>query len=230
MFDKLDYYDIIGIVVPGVLLAYWLPICFPQTLTMLTTAGFPESIDVIGFTAASIFLGHLLQALASVIEKPLYASWGGRPSELALDQGLGNRYVSAEMAQRIRSKLVAAMDSKGSDQDLFLWAMERAKTDPISRSERFNALFGYHRALLALMLVGLVLLLTSAQWGEVASWPDTRVWAWSLALGAFGVLLWHRSKQRAFYYVREVLLVVERGIDASTSPASSPRPAEQEKP
>src|SRR5215212_5631257 len=101
MLDKFDQYDILGIVIPGVLLAYWLPICYPSTVDMAAGAGFPEAIDVVGFAAAAVFLGQLVQALASFLEKPLYWSFRGRPSETALRHGLGDRYLPAGDGQRI---------------------------------------------------------------------------------------------------------------------------------
>ncbi len=91
MIDKFDYYDILGIVIPGALLAYWVAVCFPQTAEIVAGAQLPEAVDVLAFVALAFFVGHLVQAAASVLERPLYWSWGGQPSERALREGLGNR-------------------------------------------------------------------------------------------------------------------------------------------
>src|SRR5215213_3020257 len=113
MIERFEYYDLLGVAVPGVLLAYWIPVCFPAVTRVLGTSDLPEAVDVIGFAAVAIFLGHLLQAIASSLEELLYRSWGGTPSDRALTVGLGGRYISAATGTRIREQL-AEVAAKGA--------------------------------------------------------------------------------------------------------------------
>jgi hypothetical protein len=217
MIDKLDYYDTLGAVVPGALVGYWLPICFPQVAEIVAAAGFPEAVDVVAFVAAAFFLGHILQAIASALEPLLHRPWGGRPSERALERGLGDRYLPPQSADRIRAKLRTAVEGKPTDRDLFLWAMARANAAPYSRSQTFNSLYAYHRALVVVIAAAAISLLASALWGRAEEWSDARFATVLAFLLVLLVLTYYRAMQRAFYYVREVLIVAERVLDESTA-------------
>jgi hypothetical protein len=212
MIERFDYYDLLGVAVPGVLLAYWIPVCFPSVTRVLGTSDLPEAVDVIGFAAVAIFLGHLMQAIASNIQGLLYRSWGGTPSDRALTVGLGRRYISAATGTRIQKQLAAVAAQGASNQDLFRTALGYANAAPGSRSERFNALYGYHRSLLVVITVALGLLIASRFWGAAENWSDV---AFNGAVLAFLIMLglvWHRSKQRAYEFVQEVLHVAERTL------------------
>ncbi len=217
MIDKLDYYDILGIVIPGALMAYWIPICFPQVVEIAAGADLPEPIDIIAFVALAFFLGHILQGVAGAMEPVLFWSWGGRPSDRALRNGLGDWYLPKDAGLRIRAKLAAAVGADASDRSLFLRAMGFANAFPGSRAQAFNSLYAYFRSVVVLLLVGIGLLLASARWGEAARWPTAWVVAILVALVVLLVLAWFRAKQRALYYVREVLCVAEQAIDQPVS-------------
>jgi len=221
--DRLEPYDFLGVVIPGVLLAYWLPVCFPQTLAIVAVAGFPEAIELIGFAAVAIFFGHLIQAVASLLEPLLYRSWGGKPSERALGWGLGERYLSEAAGRRIRACLATHASEQASHQDLFRMAMTQANGTAGSRSQQFNALYAYHRALVIVVVVAALLVGASRFWGAAATWPDAQFWAVQVVLLGMAALVWHRAKQRAFHYVAETLHVAERATRASAA-----MPAERE--
>lgn len=86
--DKFEFYDILGILVPGVLLAYVFLVCFPGAAALVPPK-MSDALNTIAFSAMAIFVGQLVQAVASMLEGPLYKTWGGRPSERALRSGLG---------------------------------------------------------------------------------------------------------------------------------------------
>jgi hypothetical protein len=218
MDSKLELYDVIGILIPGAIVLGLTCIVFPDVATRFSTAGFPQAFSVICLTAVAIFFGQLIQAVASLVEPLLYWTWRGRPSERALKHGLGDRYFPIESAQRIRAKLARILGAGVSDRSLFLYAMQRAETSGNPRVAKFNALFAYHRAMLALVVVGLVLVLTSMQWGAIAQWPLGEKIAMVTAVVALLLTTWVRAKQRGYYYVREVLFTAEGLIDGSTSP------------
>lgn len=226
MLDKFEPYDFLGVLIPGVLLAYWLPVCFPQTVEMVAVAGFPETIDVIGFTAVAIFFGHLIQAVASLLEPFLHRTWGGKPSERALNGGLGDRYLSETAGRRIRRCLTEHAADDSSHQDLFRIAMAHANGATGSRSERFNTLYGYHRALVVVVAVATLLFVASRWWGAAAAWPEARFWTFVVALLGILGLVWHRARQRAFHYVGETLHVAERVLKPSAAPTAARREGE----
>ena len=212
MTDKLEYYDILTVLVPGVLLAAWIPFCFPSLTSVGNIPHYPDAFLAAVLTTLAIFLGQLLEAVSSLLEPLLFSTWGGRPSDLALKGGLG-RYLPRETAKRIEDKLATSM-AGSSRHGLFLVAMQNADAADKTRTIRFNALYGYHRSLFFLTLTGLSLLSASAFWGRAASWPTSHVAELHAAFVIVAALLWHRTRQRAFYYVREVLLTSERVLDA----------------
>lgn len=212
MTEKLDYYDILGAVVPGVLLVSWVAICFPGVSQVTLSSGLSSAFGLAAGIALAIFTGQLVQAIGSIIEPALNWSWGGRPSEKALEEGLG-RYLSKDTGHRIRDKLRPKVENDASSQSLFLYAMQLTDAANIGRAARFNALYAYHRSQVVLVLLGFVMAATSSAFGRFTSWH----W-WQTASLVLGVLLmlvlaWYRAKQRAMYYVREVLLTAEKIMD-----------------
>jgi hypothetical protein len=221
LIERIDYYDLLGVVIPGVLLSYWTAICFPEISEVAASAALPDAVDVIGFGAVAIFLGHIVQAIASALEEPLHRSWGGRPSMRALSGGLGERYISKEAGERICKGLVSVAGEGASHQDLFRIALNRANAAPASRSEKFNALYGYHRSLLVVVAIGWLLLVASRSWGAAATWSDGAFWAAAIAFTVTFLLLWHRTRQRAYHFVQETLYVAEQTLESASASSTS---------
>ena len=133
MVDKFEIYDLIGVLVPGVLVVTAVPLAFPAVAAQTAVGHFPDGFAFLALTALSIFVGYLIQTLASLIEPALYKSWGGRPSEIALTKGLGDRFFPLDSGKRIREKLTAATSSDTCDRSLFLYAMQLAESCGSSR-------------------------------------------------------------------------------------------------
>lgn len=217
MQDKLDFYDVLGVLVPGVLVICSIPLAFPVVAKAIAETGYPDGFAFVGLTAASIFAGYLIQAIASLLEGLLNRTWGGRPSEVALDHGLGDRFLPASAAARIKQKIAAVAEPDASSRSLFLIAKRAAENSGAPLVQRFNALYAYHRALVVLSAVALVLFVFSF-WGGLGArlgWKENT----GIILVIIGllVLFWHRTKQRGMYYVREVLLCAEHNLPASSS-------------
>ncbi len=212
MTEKLDYYDIIGTVIPGVLLVFWAAICFPSVSQVTSSSGLSSAFGLLAGFALAIFAGQLVQAIGSLIEPALYWSWGGRPSEKALEEGLG-RYLPEEAGRRIRDKLQTKVDNQAGAQSLFLYAMQVTDAANIGRTTRFNGLYAYHRSQVVLILAALVMAVTSSVFGRFASWHWWHTASLLVGLLLILVLAWHRARQRAMYYVREVLLTTEKIMD-----------------
>lgn len=220
MFEKFEIYDVLGVLVPGVLVVCSVPLAFPFVAQGIGGTPLPEGFSLIGLTAAGVFAGFLVQAIASVAETLLFWTWGGRPSERALDKGLGDRYLPAASGARIRARLSAVAEPNASSRSLFLIAMQRAESCGSARVSRFNALYAYHRALVVLAALALVLFVVSFH-GGLASRLSPRQDAWIIViLALLLVLFWHRTKQRGFYYVREVLLCAEKHLSTPSDLAA----------
>lgn len=212
MADKFDAYDLLGIIVPGALLLGWAAYCFPEAAAGSPQVAFPEAFTFVLLTALAVFLGQIVQSLASLVEPVIHWTWRGRPSDVALRSGL-KRYLPAETSRRIKRKLQEAIGRDSEDHSLFLYAMQQTDGRDVGRVRRFNSLYAYHRALLVLSAVGALMLGGAMIWGWAA------VWRWqskAAAAAAFVLLIWlvwYRAWQRACYYVREVLLTAERLLD-----------------
>jgi hypothetical protein len=213
MTQRLQLYDIFGALIPGVLLFGGLLLAFPEAWGSLHVPKLPDAFNVIALTVVALVLGHIVQALASLTEPIMYWTWGGRPSERAIRTGLGSRYLPDGAGTRIREKLRSTVGPTASDRSLFLYAMTLAESAPSSRAPAFNSAYAYHRALLLAAAVLLFVLAIATYYGilQGASWKQTTC-IFSVAI-ALLLLIWHRAKQRAFYYVREVLLTAERVLD-----------------
>jgi len=214
--DKFEFYDVVGILVPGSILLALIAAGFPATTGVFATIGFPDAFGVICLTAVAVFAGHLVQAISSLLEPVLDWTWGGRVSERALRGELDSRYFPNDTAQRIRTKLIKAVGSGATDRSLFLYAMQIAETSGNSRVSKFNGLYAYNRALVTLLFLGLILLVVAMVWGAAEAWPiRSKISALAIVVLVL-VIAWNRAKQRAYYYVREVLATAERLIDVES--------------
>jgi hypothetical protein len=218
MTDKFEIYDIIGVLVPGVLLVCVLPLFFPGVIPLVSVLKFPEAFAVIALTALAVLFGHGIQSIASAAEKFITWTWGGLASDVVFTKGLGKRYVSLPTATRIKDKILK-MCPGADNRSLFLYAMQLAESGG-GRTARFNALYAYHRAILVLTAVVIALFLASFAGGLASTlgWVRNTIILFSLSL--FLLLAWYRAKQRGFYYVREVLLKAEHDLDAKEKKAA----------
>ena len=219
MTEKFEFYDVLGILVPGSMLLGFMAVSFPEVASSFASVGFPNVFAVICLIAVAAFLGHLVQAISSLLEPIFNWTWRGRPSERALREGLGMRYFPADAARRIRGKLASIVGETASDRSLFLYATQKAETSGNARVTKFNGLYAYHRAMLALVLLALSILLASMCWGAIERWPISEKLEILVAGLFLLVVFWFRAKQRGFYYVREVLSTAERLIDNGTASA-----------
>lgn len=217
MTSKLQLYDVFSALIPGVILLCIIAIGFPEISSGVAAPHMPQSFVVMALTILAVFTGHIVQAIASLLEPLLYKTWGSRPSDLALTIGLSDRYFPKDAAERIVGKLRSAVGSTASNRSLFLYAMTLAEADKKSRAASFNASFAYHRAILILAIATVILILLSAKYGALHSLPPARLTWLVLSTVALSVLLWYRCKQRAFYYVREVLMTAERLLDGGSA-------------
>lgn len=212
MTNKFDAYDILGILVPGTLVVGWVPFCFPRLSVGNEWPSFPDAFNVLLLTAFAVFVGQLVQAIASLVEPLVFVTWNGRPSDVALASGLKD-FLPDDTAKRIKAKLADAVTETTNDRSLFLYAIQQTDGQDAGRARRFNTLYAYHRALLVLVLLCGFTLGASMLWGRAAAWTGCQKVGAGIGVLVLLALVWHRAWQRACYYVREVLLTAERILD-----------------
>ena len=230
MEQKFSYYDVLGIIVPGVLVISFMCATIHWLGVSIDYPPAPEAIAVIVFTVLCLFTGYVVQALASLLEPFYFWSWGGSPSTNLLDGKTPMRNFSLRDAARIKSVLEAAIakcdgvSAKLASADLFSFAISTVNHEPAGRVDTFNAIYAYHRGLVTALLLITLGALGAFLWSGLVG----AVWHRSLGLAVLScavltLLLWHRTKQRDYYYVREVLwmaghLLCPRPSCASASP------------
>lgn len=220
MADKLDVYDLLAALIPGALLVCLIPLLFPGVTQCAFAVALPGGFAVIALTVLSVFAGHTVQALASFIEPLIERTWKGRPSFCVLRGACSDRYFPADASARVRRKLITSVGNDASDASLFQYAAQLAENAGNPRLARFNALYGYHRGVLTLTLISLLLFAASVVGGTAAGYTaSTQVTLLASNLGLL-VLFWHRTRQRGYYYAREVLLTAERLLDKRSASSS----------
>src|SRR5439155_25739073 len=89
MAEKFEFYDVLGILVPGSMLLGLIAVSFPDVASAFASVGFPNAFAVICLIVVAVFLGQLVQAISSLLEPIFNWTWSGRPSERALQEVLG---------------------------------------------------------------------------------------------------------------------------------------------
>ncbi len=217
MTEKIDYYDVLATVIPGVLMLCWVQITFPIAGKAVSNAGLPDAVMLIALISFSFLVGQVILALSSILEPCLFWTWGGRPSDRALEEGLGERYFPESTAKRIRGKLACRVGANDNLRSLFLYALQLAARSGATRMTRFNSLYVFHRVHVIFASLAIIMTVVSKWYGAAAKWPCHQLTFCLTALVVMLVVLWARARQRAYYHVREVLLSAERALDSETS-------------
>jgi hypothetical protein len=178
-------YDILSSLVPGFLLL----------IVILNVFGIPFNKDFIfPYTAIAFLLGFINNALASWLEDFYFMTWGGKPSDCLLD-GKDVWKIKFYHVVKVKTALLTQTENTNPTNDeLFSIAM-RKSNGLNTRVDDFNAMYAFSRALLTTLLFATIFLLIKHR-------TDWRYYATVLPLL---FIVWFRTKQRAYYYSREVL-------------------------
>ena len=206
MIEKLRLYDFLSGLIPGVLLVTAISVLFPQTATILDI-NLPREFVVISYVAVSMVAGLLIQTIGSLFEPTLFKMFGGKPSDLALAGKLGDSYLPAEDATRIKNTLLKYFGADASERSIFLRSISVVESLDSSKAKDFNAQYAYLRSIATLLISILTLLLLSHFFESAIR---NYFWLSTVILAVLTLLFSWRAWQRGAYYAREVLLMAER--------------------
>jgi hypothetical protein len=221
MTEKFDYFEAIGILIPGVLFVCSLPLLFPGLTSIVEAARLPDAFAVIALTAASAFAGYVLQGLGSLLKGPLRLTYRGLPPHEALESGL-DEHFTPEVARAIRTTLKAHATANDSNAVLYSYATRLAKSTSSETLRRFHALYVYHRSLVVLILIVGVLFAASFRAGLASRLNLAPALVVSGVLFTLFAVCWHRTRRRSMYHIREVLHCANEKLRAESTvkPAS----------
>ncbi len=180
------YYDLLSHLVPGVIVygvglyAFDVPY---------------NEVDAVPALALAYCVGYLVNAVSSWSESFFYWSWGGSPSNRLLD-GKGTRKVKFYEFEKAKRLLRDEIKKESASNDeIFKIALRLTASNEKSRVQDFNASFGFSRTILtaAIICSGFLFWKRSFNFSEI------------IGVSFILVILWQRSKDRGYYFAREVL-------------------------
>jgi hypothetical protein len=204
--DKFSYYDIIGVLAPGIVLVTG----FLLLLGDLDSVTLLDGVSIGGLGLLAILgyaVGQIVQAAGNVLESVYWRLWGGKPTHWART----GRHTAIPLSERQVNQLqtvctnLLGMDLKDglSGVSSAEWggitSQMRAALDSAGQAQRvsiFNSNYGFHRGLtVSLFLIGVAAFtIGSLKGGTVAS------------AGAV-ITLW-RMHRFARHYARELFVQV----------------------
>jgi hypothetical protein len=211
-------YDVLASLIPGTVVVGIL-------LAAALTLGYSDLVESLGkfkdftgiltsiFLVASYLVGYVIHALGSWIEPVLWVSWGGRPSELLLNnkakrRGMVGTNRILDFLKVQSNEMGLAIDNekllKGEDfRDLFqiakIIAYTKADGNIRERISEFNNSYIFSRNILIAMTIALAFLIVWFKHGLLPWWM-------LLVFAVTYLILWIRCKDKALYYSREILV------------------------
>lgn len=180
------YYDLLSQLVPGV-------IVFSVGLYAFDVPH--NQIDAVPALALAYCVGYLVNAVSSWFESFFYWTWGGSPSNRLLD-GRGTKKVKFYESERAKTLLKVELKNDAASNDaMFKAALRLTASNEKSRVQDFNASFGFSRTILTAASVCSVFIL----WKRPFNFLEL------VGILSVVIILWQRSKDRAYYFAREVL-------------------------
>ncbi len=181
-------YDFLSALVPG----------FISLFAVQFASGLDYDKDyIIAYTIAAFFMGYILNTLSSWFEEFYFWSWSGKPSYNLLN-GKGIKKVKFYEWREVKEMLIEeAGNEMACNDQLFGIAKRHANNEKDTRINDFNAIYAFSRVMLTTVILSLIFL-----WFDYHN--NWQYYAISLPLL---FIIWQRSKERAYYYTKEVLNV-----------------------
>ncbi|MBL4879789.1 MAG: hypothetical protein JKX82_00560 [Oleispira sp.] len=181
-------YDVLSKLITGLLVSCVLiKVYFPIT-------DFSNFGDVIFVTALAYIVGFFIDTFSSWLEPLYFFSWGGKPSDKFMsEKGMWGIKVPSNM-EPIKNYIRSLVDDDTIlDEELFGIALRKTKSDRIMD---FQNLYAFSRSLLTSFIILFFSLI-----------PHFHCHLMFYLISAFLIfVLWLRAKQRAYYFVKEVLV------------------------
>jgi len=196
---KADFklYDLVSKIIPGFIIY--------EILNILYGTYLPE-ISILPQIALAYFIGFFIDAVSGWLEDLIYfRSWNGKPSDNLLN-GDGMKYIKFHEDIKATKELNKITGNENSTNDELFEVAERiALSESESRIHDLAASYSFARSILTTFLIIVIILLISVV--RICSTYNNAVFYISLSVClilAFGT--WYRAKERAYYYVKEVLM------------------------
>ncbi len=213
MDQKFTYYDLVAHLVPGTIILSLIALS-AKLLGFSFAASFSNTAKFGAAIALAYIIGHALQGISSQFESFYEKMWGGKPSVQLLSSE--TKYFIEKHRLKLLEKLQAYFESgsASSDEDyqqLFSHAAALVNKEGIGRVNLFNASYALHRVMLttgviAMFAVALLLLLSINAWAILLSKPTINMLLYTLVFTVAGVVVeFFRTKQRGYYFAKEVL-------------------------
>ena len=181
-------YDILSKLITGLLVSFVIiKFYFPNI-------DFSKIGEVIFITALAYIVGFFIDTFSSWLEPFYYFTWKGRPSDRFISgKGLGKIKVPSHL-ESIKSHLRTLVKSETiPDNELFGIALRSTKSERVTD---FQNLYAFSRSLLTSFIILFFVLLPKFY----CCWVFYSISVFLI------FVLWLRAKQRAYYFVKEVLV------------------------
>lgn len=181
-------YDILSKLITGLLVSFVI-IKFYIPSVDLGNLG-----EVIFITSMAYIVGFFIDTFSSWLEPLFYFTWGGKPSDRFLS-GAGTWKVKVPShIEEIKNYLRGLINNSDiSDKELFGIALRKVKSDRITD---FQNLYAFSRSLLTSFIILFFCLIPQFYC----------CWLFYVLSFILILVLWLRAKQRAYYFVKEVIV------------------------
>jgi hypothetical protein len=184
-------YDIFSSLIPGYIFL----------IAMLEFLGLPFDKDmVVPYTALAFLIGFIMNTLGSWFEGVYFFTWGGKPSsKLLLGKSIWKIRVYNHAALKAHLTQAASTRNPTTD-ELFSIAFRTVTGEKDTRIEDFNSIYAFARTLFTTSLIGGIMMLREHH----------NDWRYYAIIVPVVFVLWLRTKQRAYYFSKEVLNVYSK--------------------
>jgi len=183
---NLSIYDILSHLIPGFLV--YVSIFYSLNIDI-------DRLSTIPATVLAYVIGYIVNTISSWSESILHWSWGGKPSDRLLEGKSIWKVVMFEGKKVKKMLLVDSGNRHANNDELFEIAKRNVNFDTGTRLSDFNAAYSFSRSILISIILGLIFI--------VASRPNI----YSAIVGLIILfIIWLRTKQKSYYFVREVFL------------------------
>ena len=169
--NKPTFYEQVGIIIPGAILVFGLVLYCPE-LGQLTTKDSVSVGDLGLFVLVSYAAGHLIAAIANLLESMCWGVVGGMPSHWVTRDP--PKLLSTDQVENLRTKvktrLNITIDKIAGYEPKKLWPISQevyadvAKNGKPDRIDTFNGNYGLNRGLAASCLVLMIIALVHSAW------------------------------------------------------------------